>query len=33
MALNLVNKEGRLTVDTLKWNGLAKKAGLRLVML
>ena len=26
--INLVNKEGRLTVDTLKWNGLAKKAGI-----
>ena len=25
--INLVDKEGRLTVDTLKWNGLAKKAG------
>ena len=23
----MVNKEGRLTVDTLKWNGIAKKAG------
>ena len=26
--INLVDKEGRLTVDTLKWNGLAKKAGI-----
>ncbi len=26
--INLVNKEGRLTIDTLKWNGLAKKAGM-----
>ena len=26
--VNLINKEGRLTVDTLKWNGLAKKAGM-----
>ncbi len=26
--VNLVNEEGRLTVDTLKWNGLAKKAGI-----
>ena len=25
--INLVNKEGRLTVDTLKWNGLAKHKG------
>ena len=25
--INLVNKEGRLTVDTLKWNGIAKKTG------
>ena len=25
---NLVNIDGRLTVDTLKWNGLAKKNGL-----
>ena len=25
--INFVDKEGRLTVDTLKWNGLAKKAG------
>ena len=25
--INLVNKEGRLTVDTLKWNGLAKNKG------
>ena len=25
--VNLVNKEGRLTVDTLKWNGIAKKTG------
>ena len=25
--INLVDKEGRLTVDTLMWNGLAKKAG------
>ncbi len=27
--INLVDKEGRLTVDTLKWNGLAKKAGIQ----
>ena len=26
--INLVDKEGRLTVDTLKWNGPAKKAGI-----
>ena len=26
--INLINKEGRLTIDTLKWNGLAKKAGM-----
>ena len=26
--INLINKEGRLTVDTLKWNGQAKKAGI-----
>ena len=26
--VNLINKEGRLTIDTLKWNGLAKKAGM-----
>ena len=26
--VNLVNRDGRLTVDTLKWNGLAKKAGI-----
>ena len=25
--VNLINEEGRLTVDTLKWNGLAKKSG------
>jgi len=25
--INLVDKEGRMTVDTLKWNGLAKKSG------
>jgi len=25
--VNLVDKEGRITVDTLKWNGLAKKSG------
>ena len=25
--INLVNEEGRITVDTLTWNGLAKKAG------
>ena len=25
--INLINKEGRLTVDTLKWNGLAKNKG------
>ena len=26
--VNLVNNEGRITIDTLKWNGLAKKAGI-----
>ena len=26
--VNLINQDGRLTVDTLKWNGLAKKAGI-----
>ena len=26
--INLVNEEGRITVDTLKWNGLAKKSGM-----
>ena len=26
--INLIDKEGRLTVDTLKWNGQAKKAGI-----
>ncbi len=25
--INLVNEDGRLTVDTLKWNGIAKKDG------
>ena len=25
--VNLVDKEGRITIDTLKWNGLAKKSG------
>ena len=25
--INLVDKEGRITVDTLIWNGLAKKSG------
>ena len=25
--INLFNDEGRVTVDTLKWNGLAKKSG------
>jgi len=25
--VNLINNEGRITVDQLKWNGLAKKAG------
>jgi len=25
--INLINEDGRLTVDTLKWNGLAKKSG------
>jgi len=25
--INLADKEGRITVDTLKWNGLAKKSG------
>jgi len=25
--INLADKEGRMTVDTLKWNGLAKKSG------
>ena len=25
--INLINNEGRITVDTLKWNGLAKKVG------
>ena len=25
--INLVDKEGRLTIDTLKWDGLAKKSG------
>jgi len=25
--VNLVDKEGRMTIDTLKWNGLAKKSG------
>jgi len=26
--INLINKDGRITIDTLKWNGLAKKAGI-----
>ena len=26
--INLKNNDGRLTVDTLKWNGLAKKSGI-----
>jgi len=26
--INLADKEGRMTVDTLKWNGLAKKSGI-----
>ena len=26
--VNLINEDGRLTVDTLKWNGIAKKSGL-----
>ena len=26
--INLVNEEGRITVDTLKWNGFAKKSGM-----
>ena len=26
--VNLEDKEGRMTVDTLEWNGLAKKSGL-----
>ena len=25
--INLIDKEGRMTVDTLNWNGLAKKSG------
>ncbi len=25
--VNLINQDGRLTVDTLKWNGLAKRSG------
>ena len=25
--VNLVDKEGRMTIDTLKWNGLVKKSG------
>jgi len=25
--INLVDKEGRMTIDTLKWDGLAKKSG------
>jgi len=27
---NLVDKEGRMTIDTLKWNGLAKKSGVEI---
>ena len=26
--INLINEDGRITVDTLKWNGLAKKNGI-----
>ena len=26
--VNLVDKEGRITIDTLQWNGLAKKSGI-----
>ena len=26
--MNLVNKDGKVIIDTLKWNGLAKKSGL-----
>ena len=26
--VNLVDKEGRMTIETLKWNGLAKKSGI-----
>ena len=25
--INLVDKEGRITIDTLKWDGHAKKSG------
>ena len=28
--INLINQEGRMTVDTLKWNGLAKKSGVEI---
>jgi len=28
--INLADKEGRMTVDTLKWNGLAKKSGVEI---
>ncbi|MEK9545544.1 MAG: DUF3394 domain-containing protein, partial [Pelagibacteraceae bacterium] len=26
--MNLANKDGKVIIDTLKWNGLAKKSGL-----
>ena len=26
--INLVDKEGRITIDTLEWNGLAKQNGI-----
>ena len=26
--LNLVDQEGRMTIDALEWNGLAKKSGI-----
>ena len=28
--INLINQEGRMTVDALKWNGLAKKSGVEI---
>ena len=28
--INLVDKEGRITIDTLKWDGLAKKSGVEI---
>ena len=28
--ITLVDKEGRMTIDTLKWNGLAKKSGVEI---